>query len=603
MLISCAQAPERGIMLPLAVSIPTYNRADILADRLARMSKMQRRIELEISICDDASTDHTGEVAAAFRKSFAGFSYVRQRRRVGPTINFFAALRGTTFPYVTQIGDDDTIFEDGMLKALELLDAERDLQAVVGNYLLYDFVNDKPISVSEFIRVPERYSLEQFDIAFEGFYFLEYMVMRRKSIDSEYYNEGLSYQTGWKLFLANLVHGPIRLETSPLICKGVSADQEGWRNYCIEFQDWARADPEWYAARRIPSLSAEVRNPLMHAALMRTVRYSSDSTVNANAQKKYLIGLHHAQKAAAYDYDTKDYPKFPDGELVLGRLYEWLVAVLLGAPQVERVVCEDHPVCMELQYRLKGGLAQIAKHAVRPLEQLKEVNSEWVITWEHQPHLAKAAMKLPIMTYVAVRDLLMNSIDNLQQFDELFAPGDDLAAGKEASTSVLELLAGKLVGARLPVAPAELAGGLAIASGDGAGSPERAYDGNPQTFWISAERGTGVKDQAWIGYAFAEPQAIRRIRLDQTSNPGFRQDLVRVEKSLDGGLTWVAAARAPAQLRGESDWIDLPEREPARLWRLIAAGDNATESRHAWTPFRILFLVAQTPGPPDKPEQ
>src|SRR5712691_4260401 len=134
-LISCARSPERRVMLRLAVSIPTYNRADILADRLARMSRMQRRIALEISISDNASADHTREVVESFRNSFAALSYVRQPRLVSPTINFFAALRNTTFPYVTQIGDDDTIFEDGILQALEMLEAERKLQAVAGNYL------------------------------------------------------------------------------------------------------------------------------------------------------------------------------------------------------------------------------------------------------------------------------------------------------------------------------------------------------------------------------------------------------------------------------------------------------------------------------------
>src|SRR6266478_3982038 len=99
----------------LAISIPTFNRADILADRLARMSRMQRHMAIEISISDNASTDHTRDVAEQFRASFAAFSYIRQRRLVSPAINFFAALRSTTFPYVTQIGDDDTIFEDGML--------------------------------------------------------------------------------------------------------------------------------------------------------------------------------------------------------------------------------------------------------------------------------------------------------------------------------------------------------------------------------------------------------------------------------------------------------------------------------------------------------
>src|SRR5207237_6486058 len=114
----------------------------------------------------------------------------------------------------------------------------------------------------------------------------------------------------------------------------------------------------------------------------------------------------------------------------------------------------------------------------------------------------------------------------------------------------------------LPVAKADLGGGSAIASGDGSGSPQHVFDGDPQTFWISAERGTQVKDQAWIGYAFAEPQTIGRIRVDQTTNPGFRQDLVRVEKSLDGGVTWAAAAGAAFRLRGAAECIELPTGEP-----------------------------------------
>src|SRR5437660_350903 len=86
----------------------------------------------------------------------------KPERLVSPTINFFAALRNTTFPYVTQIGDDDTIFEDGILQALEMLEADRKLQAVAGNYLHYDFANDKPIKVTEFIRIPEHCTLAQF---------------------------------------------------------------------------------------------------------------------------------------------------------------------------------------------------------------------------------------------------------------------------------------------------------------------------------------------------------------------------------------------------------------------------------------------------------
>src|SRR5262249_46271923 len=53
--------------------------------------------------------------------------------------------------------------------------------------------------------------------------------------------------------------------------------------------------------------------------------------------------------------------------------------------------------------------------------------------------------------------------------------------------------AGVTVGLTHKHHPASLAGGHAISSGDNAGSPERAFDGHLDTFWVSAERGTAVK--------------------------------------------------------------------------------------------------------------
>ena len=78
-------------------------------------------------------------------------------------------------------------------------------------------------------------------------------------------------------------------------------------------------------------------------------------------------------------------------------------------------------------------------------------------------------------------------------------------------------------------APAAMIG-TAIASSDGFGSPDRAFDGRSDTFWISAERGPEVKYHAWIGYALTAPQSVRRIQVKQTSNMPYRQDLVRVKR-------------------------------------------------------------------------
>src|ERR1700722_7176659 len=134
-------------------------------------------------------------------------------------------------------------------------------------------------------------------------------------------------------------------------------------------------------------------------------------------------------------------------------------------------------------------------------------------------------------------------------------------------------------------------GATAIASGDDAGSPDRAFDRAPATFWISAERGAAVKDHAWIGARFPEPRGIRRIHIEQSTNHPYRQDLLRVEKSVDGGESWVAAAPAPVRLSAAASEIDLPAGEPARLWRVVAADENAREPRDAWTVQTLVFFA------------
>lgn len=141
-------------------------------------------------------------------------------------------------------------------------------------------------------------------------------------------------------------------------------------------------------------------------------------------------------------------------------------------------------------------------------------------------------------------------------------------------------------------APADLTAGNPIASGAPVGAPERVFDGDPETFWISPQRGADVKGNAWIGYQFAHAQMIGRVRLRQTSNVPYRQDRVMVQVSRDGGVTWSDVLPEPARLP-QQEWsdINIPEVSPAALWRVVAMGDNAQDPSHAWTPLEIVFLV------------
>jgi hypothetical protein len=132
---------------------------------------------------------------------------------------------------------------------------------------------------------------------------------------------------------------------------------------------------------------------------------------------------------------------------------------------------------------------------------------------------------------------------------------------------------------------------VAICGGDGSGKPECAFDGDPNTFWISSQRGIEVKDQAWIGYVFAEPVSVAGLRVVQSDRPGYRQDLIRVEKSNDKGSHWTPATPDIVRLIGSDALIELPEGPPARFWRIVAAADNSSEPEEAWSVIELKFYT------------
>jgi hypothetical protein len=176
----------------------------------------------------------------------------------------------------------------------------------------------------------------------------------------------------------------------------------------------------------------------------------------------------------------------------------------------------------------------------------------------------------------------------------LVAAGDNAKSDNDAAWTVEELSFFVPADEAKPATPTAIsdAAGTPISSGGDAGSPDRAFDGSSDSFWVSAERGDAIKDNAWIGWHFSTPQAVEHIRIEQPANPLYHQELVRVEKSLDDGKTWVAAAPGPFQLHGKESWIDLPAGDAASFWRLVAASDNAGAKRDAWAVIELNFYPA-----------
>jgi glycosyltransferase involved in cell wall biosynthesis len=90
---------------PLAIIIPTYNRADVLAQCLAHLENQTRR-DFEVVVVDDGSTDSTPDLLRSYAlRTPLSFRYVRQENR-GPARARNHAISLIEAPICLMIGDD-----------------------------------------------------------------------------------------------------------------------------------------------------------------------------------------------------------------------------------------------------------------------------------------------------------------------------------------------------------------------------------------------------------------------------------------------------------------------------------------------------------------
>ncbi len=105
-------------MPKFTIGIPTFNRATLLAESL-RCAVNQSCGDLEIIVCDNASTDRTPEVVDVFGPRVR---YFRNEANLGATANFFRLVELASGKYFSWLQDDDCIFGSFAERATTCLD-------------------------------------------------------------------------------------------------------------------------------------------------------------------------------------------------------------------------------------------------------------------------------------------------------------------------------------------------------------------------------------------------------------------------------------------------------------------------------------------------
>ncbi len=111
----------------LTIAVPTYNRADHLEPLLSRLGAEVAQLAgvVDLIVSDNASTDRTAKVVAAFRAAYPGVKALRNEANVGPDGNISQCFRQADSDYLWILGDDDLPLPGAIRGLIELLRRER----------------------------------------------------------------------------------------------------------------------------------------------------------------------------------------------------------------------------------------------------------------------------------------------------------------------------------------------------------------------------------------------------------------------------------------------------------------------------------------------
>lgn len=107
-------------MPSISICIPTYNRANCLAELLDSIVA-QNVPDIEVVIGDDASPDNTAEVARLYRDKLPRLVFMRHPQNIGLDRNFLAVVEAASSDYVWLLGDDDRVEPNGVQRVLDAL--------------------------------------------------------------------------------------------------------------------------------------------------------------------------------------------------------------------------------------------------------------------------------------------------------------------------------------------------------------------------------------------------------------------------------------------------------------------------------------------------
>jgi glycosyltransferase involved in cell wall biosynthesis len=336
--------PSPSVAAPrLSICIPTYNRAEILAETLAHLNAVCGD-DVEIAVSDNHSPDHTQGVIERFAPRFRHFRSVCQSVNRGSIPNFGAAIQLATGRYVYLLGDDDQIYIDGLRAAMDIMDREGEVVAVYG-------AHQEWIRKTGYLTPPIKLAEERLDFArgdklgvFNKFGLLWLPVCRREIIQRFHTYDAKTFGF-WELVGCLLEHGGITMIPDLFYRHAHTEPRQEFELTENWYHDQHRAQYESFIGRIGPQEPAEAA----HLINLRAAPAYAQGLRFAKLKREFLTMRHFILRSRAYGLIPEPDVATWERQALVGMVAERLLHHVGLIPGLRRVFFEDSPKLLGLR--------------------------------------------------------------------------------------------------------------------------------------------------------------------------------------------------------------------------------------------------------------
>ena len=109
--------------MTLSIIVPTYNRGACLAESLPWLKEqvIRNRSEVELIVCDNASTDNTDDVVAEYQAADNRIKYFKNEKNCGAAVSRNKALREAKGRWIAFLDSDDLWVSEKLEKQLKFM--------------------------------------------------------------------------------------------------------------------------------------------------------------------------------------------------------------------------------------------------------------------------------------------------------------------------------------------------------------------------------------------------------------------------------------------------------------------------------------------------